>query len=380
MFGGNLAFSNGPDATSRASTRSTRSTPSTRPGPSSRTCATGAGTRRGMRCPTAACRSLSGLDESGDRRDSTTDVEVFTPLGRMDGRGTVSLVGSQRPVRGSRRTAATTRTCSRCPRAGRFVAGPFRSDRLVPELAGREPFTVARRRRTCRKRRLWGTAVPAARRPRRLHQDHGARRQHLRGRSLRPPRHATTEVFDEAQPGARLAAGAADEHRPRPRQHRAAARRLDGRRSAAAWASRQHLGRPAGRPTEAQKQIELWDPPPAHWRLGPGAGREPRLPLDRDAAAGRARDLRRRRRHGAGRHRHRDTAEIYEPPYLFKGPRPDDRAPPRRRSGPARASTSDTPNANVTKARLIAPSAVTHAVDMNQRSIALAVTPAHAAA
>ena len=51
----------------------------------------------------------------------------------------------------------------------------------------------------------------------------------------------------------------------------------------------------------------------------------------------------------------RDTAEIYEPPYLFKGARPTISSAP----ATVRTGTSfdvDTPNGNITKARLIAPS------------------------
>ena len=68
----------------------------------------------------------------------------------------------------------------------------------------------------------------------------------------------------------------------------------------------------------------------------------------------------------------RDTAEIYEPPYLFKGPRPTISTAP----ATVQAGTSfdvETPTRNVTKAVLIAPGAVTHAVDMNQRVHALTV-------
>ena len=60
-----------------------------------------------------------------------------------------------------------------------------------------------------------------------------------------------------------------------------------------------------------------------------------------------------------------DTAEIYSPPYLFKGPRPAISAAPHY----ARVGTSfnvDTPS-QVTGAALVAPGATTHANDMNQR-------------
>ena len=68
-----------------------------------------------------------------------------------------------------------------------------------------------------------------------------------------------------------------------------------------------------------------------------------------------------------------DTAEIYEPPYLFKGPRPTITAGPNN----VRFGTDvdvATPDTNVTGAALIAPGATTHANDMNQRYISLRVT------
>src|SRR5262249_24313034 len=66
------------------------------------------------------------------------------------------------------------------------------------------------------------------------------------------------------------------------------------------------------------------------------------------------------------------TAEIYSPPYMFKGPRPTmTRAP----SGVTYNFnfSIDTPDAaNVASVVLTSPAAVTHGLDMNQRSIQLA--------
>ena len=117
-----------------------------------------------------------------------------------------------------------------------------------------------------------------------------------------------------------------------PRQHRAAARRRDGRRSAAAG-SVKALGaqrrRPASGPRTRQMQIELWDPATRTWRLGP-AQREFRayhstavlLPDGRVVSAGDDYNG----RFGDDRDFTQDSAEIYEPPYLFDGdalaPRP----------------------------------------------------------
>jgi hypothetical protein len=74
-----------------------------------------------------------------------------------------------------------------------------------------------------------------------------------------------------------------------------------------------------------------------------------------------------------------DEAEIYEPPYLFDGA---ERAPrPAITGGPTIASwaddvgvpVSEAPGRPATRAVLVAPSAVTHGVDMNQRHVELAV-------
>lgn len=67
-----------------------------------------------------------------------------------------------------------------------------------------------------------------------------------------------------------------------------------------------------------------------------------------------------------------DTAEIYSPPYLFKGPRPVIASAPATTAWGAGFNV-DTPDSDVVKAVLVAPSANTHAVDMNQRVVPLAL-------
>ena len=77
---------------------------------------------------------------------------------------------------------------------------------------------------------------------------------------------------------------------------------------------------------------------------------------------------------GSGAGGYTYQAEIYSPPYLFKGPRPT------ITSAPAHARYGETffvgtPDAiNITKARLIRLPAVTHAFDMNQRLIQVSFT------
>jgi Galactose oxidase-like, Early set domain/Kelch motif len=68
-----------------------------------------------------------------------------------------------------------------------------------------------------------------------------------------------------------------------------------------------------------------------------------------------------------------DIAEIYSPPYLFKGPRPSITSAPRaiKWGSPFTIGTTD----QVSRAVLIAPGATTHANDMNQRHVELAISP-----
>ena len=68
-----------------------------------------------------------------------------------------------------------------------------------------------------------------------------------------------------------------------------------------------------------------------------------------------------------------DTAEIYEPPYLFrKGKRPRIRHAPRKTTWKDEFGIK-TPSKKVDRAVLMAPSATTHNTDMNQRHVELRV-------
>jgi hypothetical protein len=114
------------------------------------------------------------------------------------------------------------------------------------------------------------------------------------------------------------------------------------------------------------RNIELYEPTTGQWTLGP-AQDELRtyhstallLPDGRVMSAG---------DDGYGGSAN-DTAEIYEPPYLFKGSRPAiDSAPPS--IGYGEHFTVQT-SGGATKAVLMAPAAVTHANDMSQRNVPL---------
>lgn len=119
-----------------------------------------------------------------------------------------------------------------------------------------------------------------------------------------------------------------------------------------------------------QHQVELYDPATGRWRLGAtqAEGRAYHstallLPDGRVVSAGD--DL-----NGGS---DTDTAEIYSPPYLFRGPRPEIAGAPEavEFGAPFTVAVAGAP---ATRAVLVAPGAVTHAVDMHQRVVPLAGT------
>jgi hypothetical protein len=219
--------------------------------------------------------------------------------------------------------------------------------------------------------RLWGTAVMMPGGP-----DGSTRVMQLGGSPSGAPTEdplATTEIFDESNQGE----GFRDTQHPMRvgRAHHNTVLLPDGsmvtvgggygyRADGGNWA--------AG---DEQKTVELWDPTTGMWRLGPAQSENRAyhstavlLPDGRVVSAGD--DF-----HGAlgSDGTNTDTAEIYDPPYLFKGPRPVITDGPHN----VRFGTDvdvATPNTNVTRAALIAPGATTHANDMNQRYISLRVT------
>ena len=118
------------------------------------------------------------------------------------------------------------------------------------------------------------------------------------------------------------------------------------------------------------RQVELYDPVTGSWRLGPEQT-ETRayhstavlLPDGRVLPAGDD--------HEGGKLQ--DTGEIYNPPYLFRGPRPTITfAPSAVRHGAG--FSIGTPDTDIDQAVLIAPAETTHNTDMNQRYVALELT------
>jgi hypothetical protein len=127
-------------------------------------------------------------------------------------------------------------------------------------------------------------------------------------------------------------------------------------------------------PNASERQVELYDPATDSWRLGP-AQQEDRtyhstavlLPDGRVMSAGdNFHPL------NSGHYTTTDTAEIYSPPYLFKGSRPViGFAPDAVRWGDEFGVHSQSDD--ITRAVLTAPDATTHSTDMSQRLVPLRI-------
>lgn len=126
--------------------------------------------------------------------------------------------------------------------------------------------------------------------------------------------------------------------------------------------------------TEERKQVELWDPATNTWRLGAAqaelrtyhstalllpSGRVLSAGDDVNGAVGQDGTL-------------QDTGEVYSPPYLYRGPRPTTTSVPSS-VGLGQTFRAGTPS-QIARAVLVAPGAVTHTNDMNQRHVELTIT------
>jgi hypothetical protein len=306
---------------------------------------------------------MAGLDESGDGYDATNrDIEIFTPSPDLDGRGTISLLGV-RDTAGAPPDGGLYPHTFVMPSGRVMVAGPAGSDSWLLHDPG--PTNIlAWDDFSGTSQRLWGTGVllPGG--------TNGSTKVQLIGgsnRGVSPFGVPTSVTIDEANLGAGWQAGPSMSV---GRSHHNTVLLPDGSMVTVGGGvgTRDPEGQYAADPE--QRQVELYDPATNSWRLG-AAQAEARayhstavlLPDGRVVSAGDD--------YNGGIDR--DTAEIYEPPYLFKGPRPTiSSAPSSVQLGTT--FSADTPNSDIAKAVLVAPSATTHAVDMNQRVVALAMT------
>jgi Domain of unknown function (DUF1929) len=332
---------------------------------------------------------MGGLDESGNATKNA-DLELFNPPAQRGGQGSISFLGPP----GVLGTAGMPPIGDYYPHLfwmpnGRgLVAGPYTNDSwwfdapANPAAFGPSSWTdIDNTSRT----RVWGTAVLVPGGP-----DGSQQVVQLGGSDLPggdPTAVASAELFDtgtgEWTPHNAGSTFALNERR----SHANTVLLPDGSMvevGGGLGSVTSGVG-PNGAPGQwaaepAQKQIELWNPDSKTWRLGP-AQREFRtyhstavlLPDARVVSAGD--DYNGRFQNPQDNFLH-DSAEIYEPPYLFAGDqlatRPELTAAPREIApGQSFDIGADPSRPAPDKAVLMGPGAATHAVDMNQRYVPL---------
>jgi hypothetical protein len=311
---------------------------------------------------------LQGYDETGTQTYND-DVEVFDPA-----TGQFTLVGefSSQALLGNYYPHTFLMPSGRV-----LVAGPDRPQNFFFDNPGNDMSITPIPHPAPFQDRQWGTAVllpGSASGPTKV--------MMLGGSWLDSPNGVdavkTTEVFDEAD------AAAGWQFRPSLNVGRGHANTVllpDGTMVEVGGGKGTTSKSPTTPPAQyaasgAEKQVELWNPVTGQWRLGP-AQVETRayhstavlLPDGRVVSAGDDYDG----TGGAGTGLNSDTLEIYSPPYLFKGARPTVTSAPSSVRWNTRFGVAS-PTTDVTRAVLMAPSATTHATDMNQRMLNLPIT------
>ncbi len=308
---------------------------------------------------------VQGSDETGP--DSiNTNIEIFNPPATLGGQGTLTKLNGELGGSGMPPIGDLYPNLRVMPSGRTLVAGPHPNDSWfmnTPGLADGSPLSWSDTPNPSR-RRIYGNAVLEPPAPGEV--EASTKVVQLGGRtSASSPGHgstATSEYFDESEPSPSWKPG---ESYQLARTYQNTVLLPD--------ASMVSVGGGVGWPeftgNDALKQVELWDPVTREWRLG-AAQQETRayhsvatlLPDGRVISAG---DNGNGPASGAT-----DSAEVYEPPYLFKGPRPTITDAPSAVNW-GQTFGVDTPNTDIDRAALIAPGAVTHATDMHQRYIPL---------
>ena len=335
------------------------------------------------RLPNGKTVILSGLDETGDLVDYPTNkqIEVFTPSPESDLRG----VGTLAKMSGDRQTLGNPPDGGLYPHAfwmpsGRLlIAGPDENDSWFlnsadtsQPLSGQWTSIFPQQSRY----RVFGSAVQL---PNALGAGASTKVMQIGGwsDSQTPHRTASTETLDESTlPGTTWQTDTGKQLNI-ARAHQNTVLLPDG--------SMVTVGGGIGKDDDGiapdlqqwgaepdQKKVELWDPTTGTWSYG-AAQAEYRtyhstailLPDGRVVSAGDD--------YNGGFDQ--DTAEIYEPPYLFKGPRPVISSAPQVAILEDSLEVATPDPAAVDHAALVAPGATTHANDMNQRYYALNTTP-----
>ena len=352
---------------------------------------------------------MGGLDEGGEG-DKNEDLELFTPSAEMDGVGTVELLGPE-SVLSSSGTPGVPPVGDYYPHlfwmpSGHgLVAGPWGIDTWRFDPPGTPPQFSFEDIPNAASSRVWGTAVlvpgGTGGSPE-VMQIGGSDKPFDDDLGVDPLAVKSVSVYDERDSDARwrdsdsLANGSLNVER----SHANTVLLPDGTMATIGGGLGSMLaGGPNGSPgqyaaADPQLQTELWNPANRTWSLG-AAQREFRayhstavlLPDGRIVSAGddyngRFTDDPATPENEAAQNQRQDSAELYEPPYLFDGSTPAPR--PQLTSAPASVTWAGTydlgvtraasTTRNVTRAALVAPGAATHALDMNQRYLPLQVT------
>jgi hypothetical protein len=347
----------------------------------------------GVRRPDGRIPIISGLDESGvliPHSNTNQDIELFTPGAGLSQTGSIKKVGeigsgdlderTKKPIGG-----LYPRMISMAS-GHTILAGPDRETSWYIDTA--DPFTWGDIPNLIR-HRTWGTTVPLPSGP-----NGPTRLLAIGGTEWNGEGSTTTtELFDEnggdwqAQTGKDNLYG---------RGHANTVLLPDGsmvevgggRGSLDSFESSLHYAEPE------KRHVELWDPDTGEWRLGPAqtearAYHSTALLLP-DASVMSAGDDYNGDPGKIDANNDsdpmEDTAEIYQPPYLFRDTQPSvgsvatstgatDGTPSNHAligfDGSFGVNTTET---NIVRAALAAPGAVTHGVDMNQRMLELPAT------
>ena len=310
---------------------------------------------------------LGGLSDQAPGGIYNRDLEVFTPAQESGGVGSVTLEPS-----GQRRTGLYPHLFT-LPDSSVLLVGPGRSDSAVlqPSTFTWQNYPLAA------KGRVGGNAVLDPGPPSGSWQvtEIGGYDLNVTDAQGTHPATASTATLN-AQPGAVGWKGAPSLNVPRSYQNTVL---LPDRSMVAVGGGVGESvadGKYAINPNGRQRQIELYNPTTKKWRLGPAQiedrGYHSTAVLLPDGRVWSAGDEKHPLEPDGG-WALTDTAEIYSPPYLYKGTRPKITSAPSQVGWGTSFTVHSGPQVPANSAVLVAPGTTTHGDDSTQRLVSLAV-------
>ncbi len=327
---------------------------------------------------------VGGLDESGATYSPDRDVEIFTPSPDLNGRGTIQKFG-ERTTSGDATLPPDGGLYPHLfwmPSGRAFVAGPHKEDSWFLHTPPLQPWnTLAGHWDDVPNpslRRVWGSAVLVPDGPagsKKVEQVGGSNPLQTPGMpTASAPATKTTETYTE--PGGSSTNWQAGAPMQVARSHLNTVLLPDlsmvsvGGGIGVDSANNQW----AVSPNHDERQVDVFDPSAQTWHLGAAAAEDRAyhstavlMPDGKVVSAGDDYNG----STGPGSGLDTDTAQVFSPPYLFKGSRPTISSAPDWVSW-GQKFTVGTPDGNITSAVLVAPGATTHANDMSQRVVPLA--------